>query len=151
MHTKETGMRFADVYRFGSLLLWKLDIEGLFWVCVLKFYPGFRYWRRKVSLCSKKITEIPWIIPILFHLKAYIPFLGFRKNVLKERFDTVRHISTNFANRNLEQKLHFCILHLKSCRKFRTRSRFYRETSKNEKNRRNSPTFKGKARENSQQ
>lgn len=30
MHTKETGVGFADVYRFGSLLLWKLDIEGLF-------------------------------------------------------------------------------------------------------------------------
>ena len=30
MHTKETGMEFADVYRFGSLFFGKLDMEGLF-------------------------------------------------------------------------------------------------------------------------
>ena len=24
MHTKETGMEFADVYRFGSLFFWEI-------------------------------------------------------------------------------------------------------------------------------
>ena len=104
---------------------WNLDVEGLFWVCVLNFYWNFRYWRRKVSLCSKKITEIPWNISTLFHLKKNIPFLGFEKNVPKEKFDTVRHLSTQFAPENLEHKLHFCILYLNQRLNFRIESQFW--------------------------
>ena len=73
-----------------------------------------------------------------------------KKNVLKERFDIVRHFSTRFATENLEHKLHFCIFYLNSRLKFRTGRRFFIEISKMAKIRKKFDHLRGKRIENSQ-